>query len=72
METTLKNPNKILENSLRKLRIIVDAQPNVADGSFFSAAQDYRKKGEEIIKNGDLGLDVIKKHDKTYRMLTIG
>jgi len=72
MKTRLKNPTETLEKSLKRLRIIVNAQPNVADKSFFDAALNYKRARTKIVNNELLKLDRIKAYDKEYHMLMAG
>ena len=68
----IKNPKACLDKTLNALKIVVDAQPKVADGAFFEAIKNFRDIRNIAADNNLLPNNEIRKYDETCHMYITG
>lgn len=72
IEELVKDPKAVLDRALKKLKIVVDAQPGVAGGTFFEALINYRDRRTFVVGNNLLPQNEIAEFDGVFQMYTTG
>lgn len=68
----IENPKACLDKSLNALKIVVDAQPKVANQPFFEAIKNFRDIRNIAADNNLLPNNEIRKYDETCHMYITG